>query len=107
MKTKISDWYWAGLYDIVELKERLIKLGQDNGENYEMLKSRAFELVEDELVRALSEHGPMKSSHEGWALIREEVDEMWEEVKANRKVEAREECKQVAAMALRYLMEVH
>ena len=71
-----------------------------------MLLNNALTLVVDELNRAMRDFPPMRSPHEGWAIIREEVDEMWDEVKANNKLEAREECKQVAAMALRYLLEV-
>ena len=57
-----------------------------------------------ELQRALSKFGPMASPHEGWAVIREELDELWEHVRANtgRSDAARVEAIQVAAMALRY-----
>lgn len=58
----------------------------------------------DELTKARDRFAPFNSPHEGWAVIREELDELWEHVKANtgRDPEAYEEAIQVAAMALRY-----
>ena len=46
--------------------------------------------------------------HEGWAVIREELDELWELVRGNegRTEAARSEATQIAAMAIRYMMEV-
>ncbi len=38
-------------------------------------------LVKDELAKARKKHGPMLSVHEGYAVILEELDEVWEEVK--------------------------
>ena len=61
-----------------------------------------------ELLRAQSKHGPMKSGHEGYAVILEELDELWDEVKTRKpSVHAmREEAIQVAAMALRFVHDV-
>lgn len=61
-----------------------------------------------ELERAVEKFGPMASPHEGWAVIREEMDELWDHVKANtgRSPEARQEAIQVAAMALRYVWDL-
>lgn len=66
------------------------------------------EEVVDELDRARWKFGPMAGPHEGWAVIREEVDELWEDVKANRGrgPEARKEAIQIAAMAMRYVLDV-
>lgn len=64
--------------------------------------------VADELDRATSKFGRFNSGHEGWAVIQEEVDELWAEVKANRgdASAARREAIQIAAMALRYIIDV-
>jgi len=47
---------------------------------------------------------------EGYAVIHEELDELWEEVKKKPTVQnkklMREEAKQVAAMALRFMIDV-
>lgn len=64
-------------------------------------------LVDDELRRAMTRFAPFNSPHEGWAVIREELDELWEHVKANtgKGPEARTEAIQIAAMALRYALD--
>ena len=63
-----------------------------------------------ELDRAMSIHGSVHSPHEGYAVILEELDELWDLVKAYPKRAdvsmMREEPIQVAAMALRFVLEV-
>lgn len=50
------------------------------------------------------------NQHEGYAVLLEEVDELWEEVKKNQKnynlEEQRKEAKQIAAMAIRSMVEL-
>lgn len=61
----------------------------------------------EELYRATQRFGPMASAHEGWAVIQEEVDELWDEVKGGQDVRRmREEAIQVAAMAMRFVIDV-
>lgn len=48
------------------------------------IESIAKEVVE-ELERAEAKFGPFNSSHEGYAVILEELDELWEVVKLNPK----------------------
>lgn len=67
------------------------------------MSKSAVELVLAELARATAKFGPFHSAHEGWAVLREEVDELWWEVKANDRDRQRAEAVQVAAMALRFL----
>ena len=88
------------------------------------IESIAQEVVE-ELERAEAKFGPFNSSHEGYAVILEELDELWEVVKLNpKKIETavpytsdyrmtmqnskrndmmRAEAIQVAAMAMRFI----
>ena len=68
----------------------------------------ALRLVRAELFRAYSNHAPMNSPHEGWAIIKEEVDELWKDVKGNHgeSEAARIEAMQVAAMGVRYMIDV-
>jgi hypothetical protein len=56
-----------------------------------------------EYERATKIHGPMNGPHEAYAVIKEEFDEFWDEVKAKNldKVKARKELIQVAAMCAR------
>lgn len=62
--------------------------------------------ITHETVRAMSKFPPFNSPHEGWAVVMEEVDEMWDEVKANDLDRSIEEAIQVGAMALRYVLEM-
>lgn len=72
-----------------------------------MKESEAFLAVEDELRRANAQFGPFRSAHEGYAILKEEVDELWDEVKANASKEClRDEAMQVAAMAIRFIMDL-
>jgi nucleoside 2-deoxyribosyltransferase len=66
--------------------------------------TRALLAVEREFRKAEAKHKPMNSPHEGHSVIREELDELWDHVKADtgRTDEAGKEAIQVAAMGLRY-----
>jgi len=72
-----------------------------------MKESTAFKLVKDELDRATKEYGPFNSCHEGYAILLEEVEELWEEIKAGNgeSHRAASEATQIAAMAIRYLID--
>lgn len=68
--------------------------------------ARIMRAVEIELRRASSKFSAFSSAHEGYAILKEEVDELWDDVKANRLEAARKEAVQVAAMAMRFLLDV-
>ena len=64
--------------------------------------------VKKEYLRAVNKFRAFHNAHEGYAVLLEEVDELWENVKLNQKIltrnEAmREEAIQVAAMAIRII----
>lgn len=67
-----------------------------------------FREVGDELSSALVKFPSLHGPHEGYAVILEELDELWAEVKHDhgREPVARKEAVQVAAMALRYILDV-
>lgn len=69
-----------------------------------MTRDLAIALVLDELERANKAFRLFKSNHEGHAVIEEEFDEMWDEIKRNNHLDAGRECVQLAAMAVKYLM---
>lgn len=73
-----------------------------------MERKTALKLVKDELSRASKQHGAFNSAHEGYAVLLEEVEELWAEVKANNGDTHRgvSEAVQVAAMALRFLIDI-
>lgn len=66
--------------------------------------------VEEEINSAQASWPPFNSAHEGFAVLKEEVDELWAHVMTNQKrrdIEAmRKEAIQVAAMACRFALEV-
>ena len=76
--------------------------------------TKAIDEVRDELLLAQARFLPMPTPHDGWAVIYEELDELWDEVKrykANAPDSAniermRKEAKQVAAMALRFMVDL-
>jgi hypothetical protein len=63
----------------------------------------------EEMAQTSLKFPPFNSDHEGFAVLKEEVDELWDVVKLNkskhpeRAVLMRKECIQVGAMALRFL----
>lgn len=65
--------------------------------------------VLQELHRASLIYPPFTSAHEGYAVLLEEVDELWDEIKKSPKKrdpnKLREEAVQVAAMALRFVQD--
>ena len=67
------------------------------------LDAMALNAVADELQRARAKFGPMASTHEAYAVIKEEFDEFWEELRKKNPdfSNMRDELIQVAAMAIR------
>jgi NTP pyrophosphatase (non-canonical NTP hydrolase) len=62
-------------------------------------------------VRSAEAQWPaFNSAHEGFAVLKEEVDELWDHVKVNQKrrdlAGMRKEAMQVAAMAVRFVRDI-
>jgi len=76
----------------------------------EKLVDRIFFEVRKELNSAMDKFPPMNSAHEGCAVIREEFEELWDEVKKSpgsvSEVGQWREAIQVAAMAIRFLHDI-
>lgn len=64
--------------------------------------------IGEELERAEFKFPPFNSAHEGYAVILEELDELWHEIKNNKRpqshVRQRKEAIQVGAMAARFVL---
>jgi len=60
-----------------------------------------------EYKRATNKFGSFASTHEGYAVILEELDELWTEIKSNTdpKGNMRKEAVQVAAMGFRFIID--
>lgn len=72
---------------------------------FDITKQHVFNKVQEELERANTKYQPLfHSTHEGFAVLKEEVDELWEEVKNNDQKRAKEEALQVAAMAVKFIL---
>jgi NTP pyrophosphatase (non-canonical NTP hydrolase) len=65
-----------------------------------------FAAVKVEVERAQAKFGPFKNGHEGYAVLLEEVDELWHEVKHGDDTSALKEAVHVAAMAVRFLIDL-
>ncbi len=66
--------------------------------------------VTEEVHGAMTAYPPFNSAHEGFAILAEEVDELWDHVKVKqgaRDIDAmRKEAIQVAAMAIRFAVDL-
>ena len=71
-----------------------------------MDREKVIELICQEFSAATADYGKFHSRHEAWAVLREEVDELWDVIKANgTNAELKEEAVQVGAMAFRLLVD--
>lgn len=65
--------------------------------------------IDFEFKFATSKYPKFNSRHEGYAILQEEVDELWDEIKKNHSKDEeamkkmRKEAVQVAAMAMRFI----
>jgi hypothetical protein len=66
--------------------------------------------IAEELRSAIKRFAPFNSEHEGYAVIKEELDELWDEVKKRQSQRSpgdmRKEAIQVGAMAARFVLEL-
>ena len=79
--------------------------------------SKAMREVYQELVRLMKlvddpDHpfSDLHSPHHGWALLHEEMDELWDEIRKKNefrdKEAMREEAMQIAALAIRFMTDL-
>lgn len=76
-----------------------------------MKHQRILKLIGKEYIRARRIYPPFHSTHEGFAVMKEEVDELWELVKKNKgyMIDDRtmvKECIQIAAMSLAFIVDL-
>lgn len=74
-----------------------------------MIDKEALSEIQAELARAMQKHTtPMRSLHEGYAILLEEVDELWQIVKLQEPnpLAIRDEARQIAAMAARIMVDL-
>lgn len=99
---------WKAVQNTVETLKRAIVAelppsGPVTGINLALIQ------VKDEILEAQAKFIPFTSPHEGYAVLKEEVDELWEEVKkrpaARDREKMRNEARQVAAMGIRFMLD--
>jgi len=68
----------------------------------------AMRLVRIEFTQAIMAHPPYHSAHEGISVMKEELEELWEHVRADTggTKDAKGEAVQVASTAMRYIVEI-
>lgn len=76
----------------------------DETNDYSKL-NRILVTIEKEFEFAASKFGMFHSTHEGYAILKEEVDECWDRIKQNSNL-CFEEAVQVAAMAIRFIYDL-
>ena len=81
---------------------KLLGLGDSMGSTEEAQRK-----ILHEYIRARTYFDKFNTAHEGYAVILEELDELWEliKTKGTTKVQLEEEAIQVGAMALRFLID--
>ncbi len=102
--------FYFTVIEPVELRKESLKVGDKyNGHQMSPLTLSVKEIV-DEYKEATQRFGAFHSAHEGYAVILEELDELKDEVfkqhPQRTKERLRAEAKQVAAMALRFMVDV-
>ena len=75
-----------------------------------MKEKEIFKLIEEEVKRADDRYFPFRSNHEGISVLREEFEELWDEIKLSKNVignkRMQEEAVQVAAMAVKFIRDL-
>jgi len=75
-----------------------------------MTAEEAIDEIIGEYGRAAAQHGTFPTMHHGYAAILEELDELWDEVKKKAALRSRDElvkeARQVAAMSLRFMVDL-
>lgn len=77
--------------------------------NYAVRLDLATEMIKAEVYRATTMHSPMTTAHEGKAVIEEELDELWDEVKLFPNIDREallKEAVHIGAMAARFIADI-
>lgn len=109
----VDSVYNAALTNLRYLKEATSTSIWKNIREYSELsyiEHAGLNLIVDEYLKAVKKFGKFNSAHEGFAVLKEEVDELWDEVKKNQDNRSlqnlEKEAIQVAAMGFRFLTDV-
>ncbi len=67
---------------------------------------RILQRVRQEVFDAHAMYGVLNSAHEGYAVLKEEVEEAWDDIKEKDICAAKEEMLQVAATAISFILDI-
>ena len=102
--------FLTGCYTMVGVAEEEHTYSSNEIEDEELQIEQIFHSIYDELSFALNKYGSFNSAHEGYAIILEEMDELWDEIKAKQGSRDWEniekESIQVAAMTIRFIFDI-
>ena len=72
-----------------------------------MKAKESLQAIETEFNRAEKLYPRFHSNHEGYAVIKEELDELWDEIKKSKDIRGNEQMRkeliQIGAMVVRFL----
>jgi len=77
---------------------------------FKTCEQKIFEAMQEEYNNAILYNGDFHSAHEGYSVILEEVDELWQEIKKKASERNNEklykEALQIATMAMRFIVDI-
>lgn len=74
----------------------------------EVVLKSVLKLIEFEIRKASTKFPPFNTAHEGYAIILEELDELWDAIRYDKSFEEQvKEAVQVAAMAARFIHDLY
>ena len=90
------------MLDITDLDEKI------DSTDALMIIDKFLEEFKAEYISARSKHGGFHSFHEGYAVIKEEFEELWDEIKKQKhdRYKLSREAIQVGAMVVAFLVEL-
>lgn len=85
----------------------MLEMSKKDKDKEDQLYDKMAKLIIEECKSAVIKYGSFHSPHEGYAIIKEEVDELWDEVKDkfSSRLKMKIEAKQIAAMAMRFMID--
>jgi len=97
---------------VVNAIGKVVSEAFEAGENIEILVPGmdaigwALLQIRTELQKSTARFPKLHSLHEGYAVIREALEDLWDEVKVDNEASAADEAIQVASMAVRFVVEL-
>lgn len=110
-RDETAAWRWVILMGQGKIKSTMsnpLTAPTRTAEQIEAAVDAELAALKVEVMHAIAKHGPMASPHEGYAILIEEADELWECVKRDQGTwsGAQREARHIAAMGVRYNLDL-